>query len=670
MLVWRILPASRQPVSYTQDVTSDPLADFDAEIIAFLTSNGVAPDLIQLSTPPEPEFGERSTNVAFRLAKERRSAPKQIAADIAAAFRADAYRFLERVEPAGAGFVNFYVNYSAFVPHTVEVIEATGRAFGRRDGTVPQDMVVEHTSVNPNKEWHVGHARNAVLGDVVTRILRQAGHRVQVQNYIDNTGPQAATSIVGFQDFPEPERPGEKFDHWVGRSYVKVSEELRSEPALKKRLEEIERDPSLAREGRVDERRSIQARLENAERLKARVVATMRALETGEYAPLVERILSAQLQTAYRLGVFYDLLTWESNLIESHLFQEAIGLVKRSPKVKQPAEGRYAGALVIETGQPVDGEDTKAEVLIRSNGLPTYIGKDIAYHMWKFHLVPNRLCYVPYATQPNGEALWSTSLHGQDREERVPEKIINIIAVDQTAAQDAVRDGLRAAGFEEAASHLFHLDYGLVMTAEGKLTGRRGAIAADAVIDEAVRVAHERVREKRSQDLSEDEMRHIAEAVGVGAVRYFMVQYNPLRDIVFDVADVVSYDGNTALYIQYALVRMFAILRRAAADRGVQEDEIGTADLSLLIHPQERSLIRHLTRLPGTIADASRTLGVNLMAEYAYELATTFSQFYRDCTVLDADPPLRAARLRLVRSARDVLALSCGILGVPVIERL
>jgi arginyl-tRNA synthetase len=597
-------------------------------------------------------------------------APKQIATEIAAAFVPEGYRFLERVEPAGAGFINFYLKYASFMPHAVETIEDAGSAFGRRDSVSIRDVVVEHTSVNPNKEWHVGHARNAVLGDVVARVLRQAGHRVQVQNYIDDTGPQAATSIVGFQDFPEPEQPGEKFDHWVGRSYVKVSEELRAEPALKKRLNEIADNPSPAGQASIPEDQSIRARLENAERLKARIVSTMRALESGEYAPLVQQILNAQLQTAYRLGIYYDLLTWESNLIESHLFGEAMALVRQSPRVKQPADGRYAGALVIETGRPVEGEETKAEVLIRSNGLPTYIGKDIAYHMWKFHLVPDRLCYVPYTTQPNGSVLWSTSLHGEEREEPAPQQIINIIAVDQTAAQDAVREGLRAAGFGEAAGELFHLAYGLVMTAEGKLTGRRGAIAADGVIEEAVRVAHDRVREKRSQELSEGEMRQIAEAVGIGAVRYFMVQYNPLRDIVFDVSDVVSYDGNTALYIQYALVRMFAILRRAVTDRGVPDDEIRGAELGLLTHPQERRLILQLALLPGVISDTSRTLGVNLVAEFAFNLATIFSQFYRDCSVLDAEPALRAARLRLVRTVRDVLALACGILGVPVIERL
>lgn len=666
--MWRILAGGVAGFSYTQVVTSDPLADFDAEIRQFLTAKGVPPDAVQLSTPPEPEFGERATNAAFRLAKERRQPPRQIAEELAADFEADDYRFLERVESAGSGFINFYLNYNAFVPNVVGAIEANGASFGRRESVVPLNVIVEHTSVNPNKEWHVGHARNAALGDAVARILRQAGHRVEVQNYIDDTGPQAATSIVGFQDFPEPERPGEKFDHWVGRSYVKVSEELRAEPGLRKRLSEIE--TAGTGDVQTDEERSARARLENVERLKARIVATMRALESGEYGPLVQRILGAQLQTAYRLGIFYDLLTWESNLIESHLFGDAMERVKQSTKVKQPDLGRYAGALVIETGKPVQGEETKAEVLIRSNGLPTYIGKDISYHMWKFQLVPDRLRYVPFTTQPNESVLWSTSLHGQVRIEQAPDRIINIIAVDQSSAQDAVREGLRAAGFDRAADELFHLAYGLVVTAEGKLTGRRGAIAADEVIDEAVRVAYERVKEKRSQDLSDDDMRTIAEAVGVGAVRYFMVQSNPLRDIVFDVSDVVSYDGNTALYIQYALVRMFAILRRASADRDVAEAEIDLADLSLLTHKQERRLVYHLTLLPGVITDTSRTLGVNLVAEYAYTLATIFSQFYRDCTVLDAAPELRAARLRLVRVVRDVAVLVCGLLGIPVIERL
>jgi len=177
------------------------------------------------------------------------------------------------------------------------------------------------------------------------------------------------------------------------------------------------------------------------------------------------------------------------------------------------------------------------------------------------------------------------------------------------------------------------------------------------------------VREKRSQDLNDAVMDAIAEAVGIGAVRYFMVQYNPLRDIVFDVADVVSYDGNTGLYVQYALVRMFAILRRAH-EQGITDDAIVQADLTLLQHEQERRLVFHLSQYPDTIATAARTLSVNLIAEYASELATIFSQFYRDCPVLNAGGALRMARLHLARTTRSVLSNACGVLGVPVIERL
>jgi arginyl-tRNA synthetase len=266
--------------------------------------------------------------------------------------------------------------------------------------------------------------------------------------------------------------------------------------------------------------------------------------------------------------------------------------------------------------------------------------------------------------------LRSTAVHGPSSTDVTPERVINVIGVHQSAAQDTVKIALRVAGFPNASDDLTHLAYGLVSTAEGKLSGRKGtAVSGDAVIDEAVRVAYDRVTEKRSQDLADDEMRRIAEAVGVGAVRYFMVQYNPLRDIVFDVADVVSYDGNTALYVQYALVRMFAILRKAA-ELGVTHDQIDEADAGYLEHEQEKRLIFHLARYPDTVATVRRTLAVNLLAEYAFDLATIFSQFYRDCGVLNAPGDLRAARLLLVQTVRDVLVNACGVLGVPVIERL
>lgn len=646
------------------DVTmaTDPLSDFDHEILRFLEAAGASPDSVQLSTPPERAFGERATNVAFRLAPERREAPRQIAAAIAAQFDRNGYTFLKSVEPAGTGFINFRLDYAAFIPHTISAIAQHPDTFGRRENSSPQRIVVEHTSVNPNKEWHIGHARNAILGDVLMRLLRLAGHAVDVQNYIDDTGLQAAQAIYGLQTFPEQPQADEKFDHFAGRAYVKIAAELGLE-------RELQADRDQLPEG--EERKNADIRLTNINRLQNGVLATMHALESGEYRGLIERILDAQLLTAYRLGAFYNLLNWESHLVQSHLFEEAMRRLEHSPSVYTSTEGRYQGAVVIETGNAQEGQEPKREVLIRSNGLPTYVAKDIAYSIWKFGLLPDRLRYVDYVTQPNGVMLRSTALEGDVAGGGPPDRVINVIAVHQTQAQDAVREGLRAGGFDAASAHLVHLDYGMVSTAAGRISGRKGtSVSADGVIDEVVRVALERVTEKRSQDLDDEQMEAIAEAVGVGALRYFMVQYNPLRDIVFDVANVVSYDGNTGLYVQYALVRMFAILRRASAEHGIEDAKIAAGDAGLLEHEQERRLIFHLASYPEAVATAARTLAVNLIAEYAFDLATIFNQFYRDCGVLNAESELRNARLLLVRTVRDVLVNACGVLGVPVIERL
>jgi arginyl-tRNA synthetase len=650
-------------------LTRDPLADFDREIQEFLRSADVATDRIRLETPAEREFGERSSNIALQLAAERKQPPAQIAQEIAERFNPDEYRFISRVEPAGVGFLNFRLNYEQFVAHAISSIREAGQAYGRRGVSEPRHIVVEHTSVNPNKEWHIGHVRNAVIGDSLGRLLRLAGHHVEIQNYIDDTGLQAAQAIVGMQDFPEDVRASEKRDHYVGRLYVKVAAELAAEEDIKKRLDELADGPVAD----ADSRENLGIRLENIQRLKRRTMQAMDQLEKGEHQAVTQAILNAQLETACRLGIYYDLLSWESHLVKSGLFQEAMQLLGESPRVYTAREGKYAGALVIEIGPSTrPGEKTKVEVLIRSSGIPTYVGKDIAYHMWKFHILPDRLGYIRYSAQPNASTLWSTALGAPPREIPRPDEVVNVVAVNQSQAQNAVKEGLRAAGYPEAAEDLTHLAYGLVSTSEGRLSGRKGtSVAGDDVIDEAVRVALERVQEKRTQELTDEEMRSIAEAVGVGSIRYFMIQYNPSRQIVFDVAKVVSYDGNTALYIQYALVRMFAILRKAKNEQAVSETAIENANASLLQREQERRLIYHLAQYPGLVADASRTLAINLVAEYAYDLATIFSQFYRDCPVLLAgNEDLRNARLLLVRTVRDVLTNACEVLGVPVIERL
>ncbi|GAC1526588.1 MAG: arginine--tRNA ligase [Chloroflexota bacterium] len=651
----------------------DPLLAFDAEIFDFLHDHHIDAGRIQLQPPKRPEFGERSVAV-FPIAKERRQNPNHIAEEIARDFQPQRYRFISQVQPLG-GYINFHLNYEAFLPAVIDAVRSSGELYGRRDDATCEVIIVEHTSVNPNKEWHIGHVRNAVIGDVVTHALRLAGHDVQVQNYIDDTGLQTAQSIFALQAFPEQKEAGEKFDHFAGRSYVKIAAELGAEKELQESLHALptsEGSNPGAQVSESPEQVSVRTRLENIGRLQQSVLQVMHELENGKHHETVGRILKGQLETAYRLGIFYDLLSWESHLVRSHGFERAIERLSQASSVFWAREGRYKGALVIQTGEaPTEDGEVKAEVLIRSNGIPTYVGKDVAYSVWKFGLLPDPLCYVEFMEEPNGQPLWSTALEGDRWEPRQPDRVINVIGVHQSQAQETVKAALRAAGFPEAGDALFHLAHGMVSTVSGKISGRKGTtVSGDAVIDQAVSVALERVREKRSADLTDEEMRAIAEAVGIGAVRYFMVQYNPLREIVFDVSDVVSFDGNTGLYIQYALVRMSAILRRAQEEHGTNLQALQEADTSLLIHEQEKRLALHLAQYPDTVATASRTLAVNIIAEYAFELASIFNQFYRDCGVLNADGPLRDARLLLVHTVRQVLSHVCGVLGVPVIEKL
>lgn len=565
------------------------------------------------------------------------------------------------MEPAGGGFINFYLDQTAFVPHTIDTIESSGDLYGRPEAVLPERLLIEHTSVNPNKEWHVGHLRNAVIGDVLVRLARLAGHQVEVQNYIDDTGRQAAEAIYALQLYGRlrPDQPSapelletrapEKVDQFVGELYVRLNGELGSDL-----------DPARKHE------------------LESGVGEVLHEMETGKYRPALEAIVRAQLQTALRIGARYDMLVWESDVVRAHLLDEALALLRASLRVYVPDEGEYNGALVIEMPSKVRDEKGGADeagdgpmlrVLVRSNGLPTYTGKDVAYMLWKFGLLKSEISRCHWLPDQSNEALWTTCPDGEPFVPRRPDLVINVVAEHQTLQQQTVIEGLGAAGFEDEARRAHHLSYGMVSQAEGRISGRKGSgIAADDVLDQATAVATERVKEKRPEATG-SEVGQVAEAIAVGAVRYLMVQYGPIKPIVFDIDDVVSFEGNTGLYIQYAIVRMSAVLRKAAG-LAITHEEIDSGNVDLLTDDAERRLVLKLGRFPTAVEDANRTLAVNLIADYGHTLASEFSQFYRDCPILQAEPALRLARLRLLRATRTTLSNAAQVIGIPVVEQL
>ncbi len=588
---------------------------------------------VPVQVVPDDKPGDYGSPVAFGLAKALRRNPAQIAAELAAtAALPPGFARLEAVGP----YLNAYVDPVAFVRGVVATPSHLPRN-GRK-------VVVEHTSVNPNKEAHVGHLRNVVLGDALARIERAAGYEVEVQNYIDDTGRQAAESLFARGYFGEEPPADEKYDHWLGRLYVRLGE----------------------------------AKDADGEAIERGVSRVMHQLERGELRGEVERIVRAQLATYHALGAEYDLLVWESDVVASGFLQRGLEVLEALPNVARPSEGKYVGALVMDVSDFLPGLEDPNVVLVRSDGNATYVAKDIGYHLWKVGRLEG-MRYRAFATQPSGATLWTSHPEG---EAEVPghrfahgDQAVNVIDARQAHPQAIVRAALdltrRVYGEGDAApsdpqeSSLHHLAYEVV-TLEGQaMSGRKGVtLAIDTVLEEARRRALAVVTEKRP-DLVD--AAGVADAVGVGAVRFAMLKSEAKRVIDFRWDQALNLQGDSAPYVQYAHARACSILR-AAEEAGVQPAVADGAPLG----PLEVKLAQAVARFPEVIAAAARDDAPHAVAQYALDLATAWNGYYNhrgadgkpDTAVLRAPEGLREARLALVARVRDALAEALALLGI------
>jgi len=610
------------PFAAMNDV-HDALSAAFAAAIADLVSE---PPEIPIQEVPDGKPGDYGTPVAFSLARQLGRPPANIANDIVAAFEPP--RGVLRAEAIGP-YINVFLDPATFVRDVVDTTPSAPRR-GLK-------VVVEHTSVNPNKEAHVGHLRNIVLGDAVSRILRADGYEVEVQNYIDDTGRQAAESLFAAEFFGEEWDGEEKLDHWYGHLYVRLGEAK-------------ELDPDTIETGVRD---------------------TMHRLERGELRDRVARIVHAQLQTFWALGAEYDLLVWESDVVTSGFLARGLAVLEDSPYASRPQEGKYAGALVMEVGEFLPGLEESTVVLVRSDGNAMYLAKDVGYQFWKAGIFEG-LGYAPFATQPSGATLW-TSMPGGDPHPdghtfAGAQEIVNVIDVRQSHPQTLVRAALALSGTDEgveAYRNSKHLAYEVV-TLEGRpMSGRKGiTLAIDAVMDEAARRAHAVVEEK-NPDLADAV--DVARQVGLGALRFAMLKSEAKRVIDFRWEQALNLQGDSAPYVQYAHARAASILRGATAV-GL---DVADADHSLL-GELELKLARTVARFTSVRAHAARELAPHLVAQYALDLATAWNGYYNhrgpdgrpDTSVLRAEPGRREARLALVAAVRRTLADSLALLGI------
>jgi arginyl-tRNA synthetase len=604
-------------------------------------------ETIPLETPPELKFGELSTPVAFELARKLRKAPKVIAQEIVTALgHLDGF---SSFEVAGAGYINARLDRKA----GLSMVAAT------RTGPLASTGIhslVEHTSINPNKAAHIGHLRNAILGDTFVRLLRASGQKVDVQNYIDNTGVQVADVVVGFL-------------HLEGKSVAQVRELLEDLKINKERIDYYCWD-LYAMTSQWYEQGSEE---ENAARKKLRY-STLHEIEQGgnETAEIAELISTAvlrrHLETMLRLDIEYDFLPRESEILHLKFWEAAFEQLKQTGVLYFETEGKNKGCWVMtRPGADVtEGETNEdAKVIVRSNGTVTYVGKDIAYHLWKFGLLGKDFGYKPFFTYPSHEC-WISAEHGEQIHPQFggAQAIYNVIDVRQNDPQANMVQALRGMGFVDQANHCIHFGYEKVAltprcalemgyeVAQEDLdspyilvSGRKGfGVKADDLIDKLIAATGAEV-DARQTGRDEAERQRIAEQIAIGALRYFMLKFTRNSVIAFDFKDALSFEGETGPYIQYAVVRARNIFRKSGTTPEAVLAELAGIDAAsylageavediwaLWLRAGRRTLV-----LEQCIANSEPAY----LAKHAFQLAQEFNNFYHKHHILTEEDPAR-----------------------------
>jgi arginyl-tRNA synthetase len=606
-------------------------------------------EAIPLEIPPDLKFGELSTPIAFELARKLRKAPKMIAQEIVAALGTlDGFAGFE---VAGAGYINARLDRAA----GVRLIAATGTGPLASSGI---HALVEHTSINPNKAAHIGHLRNAILGDTFVRLLRAAGQKVDVQNYIDNTGVQVADVVVGFL-------------HLEGRSAAQVRQLLDDLKSNGERIDYYCWD-LYAKTSQWYEQGSDE---ENAGRKKLRY-ATLHEIELGgnETAEIAELISTAvlrrHLETMLRLEIEYDFLPRESEILHLKFWDAAFEQLKQTGVLYFETEGKNKGCWVMtRPGAEVSEGETNedAKVIVRSNGTVTYVGKDIAYHLWKFGLLGKDFGYRPFFSYPDHEC-WISAQHGEVTHPQFggAQAIYNVIDVRQNDPQANLVQALRGMGYVDQANHCIHFGYEKVAltprcalemgyeVAQEDLdspyilvSGRKGfGVKADDLIDKLI-VATRAEVDARQTGRDEAERQRIAGQIAIGALRYFMLKFTRNSVIAFDFKDALSFEGETGPYIQYAVVRARNIFRKAGTTPEAVLERLASQQVSGLASQQSPedediwALWLRAGRRTLVLEQCISTSEPAYLAKHAFQLAQEFNNFYHKHHILTEEDPAR-----------------------------
>ena len=651
-------------------------------------SYNVDVERIVIEQPPNVKFGEYALPLAFELAKKLRKAPRKIAEEVVAGI--GPIEDFEKFEVAGAGYINARVNRAALALAVAKDEEPQSE--------VPSGKIlVEHSSINPNKAAHIGHLRNAILGDTFVRLLQYAGRKVDVQNYIDNTGVQVADVVVGFQHLEKKSRSEieqltrrPRFDYYCWDLYARTSQWYEQSPENKKirlrTLHELEQGGN----------------------------------ETAAVAELISTaVLRRHLETMDRLDIEYDFLPQESEILHLRFWGAAFEKLRAAGVLYFESEGKNKGCWVMRragTSKPVTTEDTGSteentegiteedqKVIVRSNGTVGYVGKDIAYHMWKFGLLRKDFGYRKFFLYPNQHQCWISAEQGEPDHPHFGDvaEIYNVIDARQSEAQNTVIEALRGLGYYEQANHYTHFSYEMValtprcaaelgyeLSEDEKarsyieVSGRRGfGVKADDLIDKLIASAQKEV-DSRHAELDDSERQKISRQIAIGALRYFMLKYTKQSVIAFDFKDALSFEGETGPYAQYAVVRAANIFRKGGIDpdtfvkglgRNFSSDELGKFLVGK--DDKDKDKVSDADELWELWLAASKTAYLvdqciattepAYLAKHVFQLAQLFNTFYHRHPILaEADEQRKKFLLATAAVVRRELIRALGVMGI------
>jgi arginyl-tRNA synthetase len=636
------------------------LIDEIRELLSTSLSNlGYGQQDFNISESPRKEFGDLSCNVAFLLSKKLNKKPFDIANEI---IKEELNPYIEKkkanesisfilsVESHASGYINFKANIVNLASHTLKAVLEDSN-YGFIDIGHRQRIIIEHTSINPNKALHVGHMRNVIIGDIIYRILKATNYEARVLNYIDDSGLQVADIVVGFKfgGFPlYPKDKSIKFDQYCGDEvYVKINEMYKDDHNLEEKrrlvLKEIEQGTSAI----------------------------------AHFASEVSmRVLKDQLKTCWRMKAHYDLLNFESDIVISGLWSKSFEMLKENCIATLQRQGKNKNCWVI----PQDNEEEK--VIIRSDGTATYIAKDIPYAAWKLGLVEDPFLYYKFADQWDGSILWAATLDPKASNGEHPcfnsaEKVITVIDSRQARLQRIITKVLSR--LHANNDRYYHLAYeAMTLSSETAkslglnigdrqfmhISGRKGIyVNADYILNTLQITAYREVK-KRNPDLSDDDTNTIAEEIGISAIRYNLIKQDLDKIITFDIVDSLSLEGNTGPYLQYTYARSQRILEKYAK-------KIKSGNFNLLVQEYEVNLIKIIAKMDLVIEETVKTLDPKLPAKYAYDLATAFNLFYEKVPVLrEKNKEIMLSRLVLVKSFGITLKNIFSVLGISALKRM